>query len=114
MSLFFLFLDYSFPEEIFQSLKQHRRLVEFGVPVLQALVPLLDSKDDPFGESNVAEGASFKVKANAQRKRRRAKRPTVDEISFRNFQASVPASREEAEVLALSILADQKIALQVV
>jgi hypothetical protein len=114
MSLFFIFLDYSFPEEVFGSIKQHRRLVELGAPVLQALVPLLDSKDDPFGENNVAEGASFKVKSNTQRKNKRTKRPIMDETPFQGLQISVPASREEAEALASSVLADQKIALQVI
>jgi len=66
-----------------------------------------------FGDKDVLQDKSFKTKGSSQRKNKQRKRVHVDDTPFRNLGVPVPTSRESAEVLSMSVLEDQKLALEV-
>jgi hypothetical protein len=117
LSLSILFLDYPFSEDIKRDMSTHRRSVELGTPVIQALVPLLDPKSGVFRQEGGGEEKVVKTKKNrdTQRNAKRAKNVKYleDDTPFGKFGVSVPDCREDAEELVSDILAKQKAAMEV-
>ena len=117
-SLCFLFLDYPFPDEIKHALSEHRRSVEFGIPVIRAIVPLLDPKSGIFGHDTseaTPTPPNAKKGRETQRSAKRAKHLKYldDDTPFHNYGIPSPTCREKALKLVADLLAKQRAALEV-
>lgn len=117
-SLSLLFLHYPFPKETLRIIHDHRRSVQLAFGLLPALASLSFIENTHSDAAKEVEDDRFiKVKHKTQRANKRAKRfgigSAVDSKVFQIFDVPVPSTRQDADVLARTILEDQKHALQV-